>query len=39
MLEAAEEEARIESGADLEEKIRRLENPQRNDVQALLEKL
>ena len=39
LLEAADEEARIDSGADLEEKIRRLENPQRNDVQALLEKL
>lgn len=39
MLEAADEEVRIDSGADLEEKIRQLENPQRNDVHALLEKL
>lgn len=39
MLEAAEEEARLESGADLEAKIKALENPKRNDVQALLAKL
>jgi phage shock protein A len=39
MLEAAEEDARLESGADLEAKIKALENPARNDVQALLAKL
>lgn len=39
ILEAAEEEARLESGADLEAKIKALENPGRRDVQALLEKL
>lgn len=39
MLEAADEEARLESGADLEAKIKALENPGRNDVAALLEKL
>lgn len=39
ILEAAEEEARLESGADLEAKIKALENPGRSDVQALLEKL
>ncbi len=39
MLEAADEEARLESGADLEAKIKALENPGRDDVQALLAKL
>ncbi|MEO9528026.1 PspA/IM30 family protein [Roseibium sp.] len=39
MLEAADEDARQESGADLEAKIKALENPGRNDVQALLAKL
>ncbi|MET1413316.1 PspA/IM30 family protein [Roseibium sp. HPY-6] len=39
MLEAADEEARLESGADLEAKIRALESPERNDVAALLAKL
>ncbi|CTQ61394.1 MAG: PspA/IM30 family protein [Roseibium album] len=39
ILEAADEEARLESGADLEAKIKALENPGRNDVRALLEKL
>ncbi|WP_299476129.1 PspA/IM30 family protein [uncultured Roseibium sp.] len=39
MLEAADEEARLESGADLEAKIKALENPGRSDVAALLEKL
>lgn len=39
MLEAAEQEAQIESGADLEAKIRKLESPGSHDVQALLAKL
>ncbi len=39
ILEAADEEARLTSGADLEAKIKALENPGRSDVQALLEKL
>jgi phage shock protein A len=39
MLQAAEEETRLVSGEDLEDKIRALENPSRNDVQAILAKL
>ncbi|SFK32055.1 phage shock protein A (PspA) family protein [Pseudovibrio ascidiaceicola] len=39
MLEAAEQEARVDSGADLEEKIKRLERPGQGDVQKLLEAL
>ena len=39
MLQAADEEAKEISGEDLEMKIRALESPGRNDVQALLEKL
>ncbi len=36
VLEAAEQEAQVESGADLEEKIKRLERPGQGDVQKLL---
>lgn len=39
MLQAAEEEMRLVSGEDLEAKIRALEGPNRNDVQAILAKL
>ncbi|WP_282095612.1 PspA/IM30 family protein [Epibacterium ulvae] len=39
MLQAADEEARQLDGSDLEDKIKALENPNRNDVQAILSKL
>lgn len=39
MLTAADEEARQLSGESLEDKIKALENPARNDVQAILAKL
>ncbi|WP_299292557.1 PspA/IM30 family protein [uncultured Tateyamaria sp.] len=39
LLAAAEEEAKLISGEALEDKIKALENPARNDVQALLAKL
>jgi len=39
MLAAADEEAKSISGEALEDKIKALENPARNDVQALLAKL
>ena len=39
LLAAADEEAKLVSGAALEDKIKALENPARNDVQALLAKL
>ncbi|MCH2069453.1 MAG: PspA/IM30 family protein [Shimia sp.] len=39
MLAAADEEVKLVSGEALEDKIKALENPARNDVQALLAKL
>ena len=39
MLAAADEDAKAISGEALEDKIKALENPARNDVQALLAKL
>ncbi|SCZ56987.1 PspA/IM30 family protein [Epibacterium ulvae] len=39
MLQAADEETRQLDGSDLEDKIKALENPNRNDVQAILSKL
>jgi phage shock protein A len=39
MLQAADQEARQLDGSDLEDKIKALENPNRNDVQAILSKL
>ncbi len=39
MLAAADEEVKLVSGEALEDKIKTLENPARNDVQALLAKL
>ncbi|MGH0003704.1 PspA/IM30 family protein [Pseudovibrio ascidiaceicola] len=39
MLEAAEQEVLVDSGADLEAKIRKLESPGQGDVQKLLEAL
>ena len=39
LLAAADEEAKLISGEALEDKIKALENPARNDVQALLAKL
>lgn len=39
LLAAADEEAQLVSGEALEDKIKALENPARNDVQALLAKL
>ncbi|WP_310620346.1 PspA/IM30 family protein [Flexibacterium corallicola] len=39
LLEAAEQDARVEAGVDLEEKLRKLESPNQGDVQALLASL